>query len=203
MFFHLYIGSMFANKTTEMIADFLKYTHNKKGIIFTNSMDNRFTEADELIAHNKKFKLPAKRIDDPLDIIKYSEGYDVVAIDELQFMRMNDDDSIKMKDEYGRNIENIRDIIEYLIRKKGKMVLATGLISDYRRKDWNLVSICIPIADKVIQLYGICKECQGNSTTSYMCGHTKKDIKNSGSIIISSSSKFIPLCTSCYYKKYN
>jgi thymidine kinase len=192
---------MFASKTTRMMADFLKYTYNKKGIVFMNSMDTRFSGGDELITHNKKFKLPAKRTDDPLDIIRFSESYDVIAIDELQFMKMKKD-SNKYFDEYGRSIESIADIIEYLVRYKKKIVLGTGLIGDYRRKEWKLVSECIPLADKIIHIKGECQECGSGSTTSYMKGHRKKDLKDAKQVVISSDSIFIPLCTRCYYKNY-
>lgn len=178
----LILGSVFANKTTTLLAEFYKYSYKRKGIMFMPSMDTRYVNDMNnpyVISHNKKLSTKATMISDVSKIYSIGKKYDLICIDELQFFA-----------------PEISEYIKKLL-VLGKIVIASGLIGDYRRKPWETISKCLPLSDDLRLLKGECSECHiFPSTTSHMVQKNE-----SGKIVESSSTKFIPLCTKCYYKK--
>lgn len=176
MKFILIIGPMKSNKTSELIISYLKYTHNKKGKFYRHNMDTRFSN-EYITTHNKKIK-----VDNVISVKNSSEmsydDCDIIAIDELQFF-----DS----DIY---------IFIYKALENGKIIIASGLTSDYRMKQWKTISECLPLATKIKLMKGICEICNFKSST-----HTlRHDYKVYNKVIVESSDKYYSVCMGCYMK---
>jgi thymidine kinase len=79
--FRIYTGPMFGSKTTKMLSTLERCLHqNKKVVAFKPRMDDRYSESQ--ICTHAGLKFPAKNVSSGNDIIKMSEGYDVVGVDE-------------------------------------------------------------------------------------------------------------------------
>lgn len=175
--FILFLGGMFAGKTTYMLVEFLRRTYKKKGIIIKHSFDDRNENMYTVQTHNGNITVDAVEVKDSKDILKeVGDDVDVVAIDELHFF------------------DDVRSVVEKLMLL-GKTVLASGLIGDYRRQPFPSISQCIPLCDDIIYPKGICTDCGGNSTTSY---YSKQ---HTGNLKISTNNDFLPLCNGCYNKR--
>jgi thymidine kinase len=192
MSLELIIGPMFACKTSYMFIKFDKYTYNKKGMLFMWKSDTRYSEKSKIVTHSKTER-NAVKIEYAEDLLKYIDKVDVFGIDEIQFIKGKKGEK---EEDMSKNVFNI---INYLI-KKDKMIVCSGLLADYRRKVWPVVSELIGISDNIITLKALCKKCGGSATCTYLKGHGKNSSANI--IITSTYSDFIPLCTKCYNEMY-
>mgnify|MGYP001560577821 CR=1 FL=1 len=181
MSFNLYIGPMFAGKTSRMLIDMSSASHGLRSMLFKAKMDNR-DNTEKIKSHSGMVKSEAIMINTGKDILEYADDYDIYGIDELHFM--------------GKDIHKVIKTLLCL----GKCVFATGLNSDYRRKTWISVYKCIPYASSIIFLSGKCSMCESPSTCSYL--KNSKKYKDCKELLISSSSIFIPLCSKCYMPEY-
>jgi thymidine kinase len=118
---------------------------------------------------------------------------DVFGIDEIQFIKGKKGE--KEKD----MADNVLNVIDYLV-KNGKKVICSGLLTDYRRKVWPIISKLIGISEDTIIMKALCKKCGSSATCTYLKGHKKNSSTNT--IITSTYSDFIPLCTKCYNEMY-
>ena len=89
-------GPMFAGKTEELIRRIKRLEYAKKNVlVFKPSIDNRYSEKEEIVSHNLS-KKPSILIERSDDILKHiTPGLDAVVIDEAQFL---DDRIIKIAD---------------------------------------------------------------------------------------------------------
>jgi thymidine kinase len=81
----LILGPMFAGKSTrllEMINDY--NVKGKKTIVIKYDCDNRYSDEDKLVTHDRK-EYPATPANAIQPLIESLSEYDVIAIDEGQF----------------------------------------------------------------------------------------------------------------------
>ena len=145
MSIQLFIGPMYAGKSSELIRQIQRYEILDKNILVINhSINNRYG-SNTITTHTKM------SYDDCIIIDTLSEVYedkyktkfdnaDVIVIEELQFF----------KDAYD-------NIVEWC--DNGKHVIAGGLDGDFRRAPFGDVLRLIPHAEKVVKLTALCKRC--------------------------------------------
>ena len=177
----LVIGPMYAGKSTELIRYYRLYKFlNKKILCFNHNINKRYNSSN-IITHDKDEITKCFNIGLIEDIYtKYNEVYkdaDVIIIEELQFF----------KDAY----ENIIKMVE----KDNKIVIAAGLIGDYKRNPFGDILKLIPIADEVKTLKALCSICKDGTK-----GHfTKRITSNDELFCVGSHGSYISVCRYHYF----
>lgn len=141
-FLHVISGSMFSGKTTELIRICKQYQSIDKKILSINYCnDRRYDAIGNICSHNHEIFETLLSLSD-LDEIFYQqklEDYDVIMIDEVQFLK------------------NAFQSIKILVEEMGKIVITSGLDGDYLQQPFGDVCHLIAFADKFTKLNAVCK----------------------------------------------
>ena len=147
------VGAMFAGKTSELLKRILWAKHqNKKILVIKPIIDNRYAQS-KIITHNDLSHdcFAMKNWQHVKDNFEFKKNnYNVVFLDEIQFMDMPD--TIK-------NIEKILDA--------GIDVVCAGLDQDSRGKPWETSSMVLGLSDKILKIYGFCNVCGMEATKTF------------------------------------
>lgn len=170
----IFIGCMFAEKTSHMLSEVEKYGIAKKNcVVVKHSIDTRF---DGISTHSKRKyhhfrELTSSSIGDIYDELC---NYDVIGIDEIQFFE-----------------DAVKNVIA--LANKGKVVILSGLSGDYKDDPFPIVSNLIPVAESVIKLHAVCMRCCNRSAI-----FSVKLVEKDG-IEIGGTDKYQVLCRKCKY----
>jgi len=171
----LFIGCMYAGKTTKLIETYNDVLDNEQSvIILTHSSENRYS-IDELSTHDKK-KIACLKYDSISSFVENEsssiESADLILIDEGQFF--NDLTNVVL-----------------LVEKFHKHVCVFGLDGDFKRNKFGKILDLIPFCDSVEKLQANCK-----------CGDpaifSNRTIKADSQILVGSTDIYEPLCRKCY-----
>ena len=192
--FELYIGCMFASKSTELIkqanrfksigAKVLKINHKINDRYDTTNISTHDNVIlNDCISLNKLIPL-LSNISDKKSI--NIDDYNVIIIEEIQFFN----DAV--------------DFVKECVDIKNKIVIAAGLDGDFNRCPFPVVSNLIPLADKLIKLTAYCGICRDRTPgifsklikapMSSVSDNTTED-----NIIIGSTDKYIAVCRKHYF----
>ena len=147
------VGAMFAGKTSELLKRILWAKHQEKKILVVKPIiDNRYSEK-LLITHNNLSHecYSMKNWNDTnkeFNLVK--ENFDVVFLDEVQFMNPSE------------TIDNVEKILNAQID-----VVCAGLDQDSRGKPWETSSFLLGLSDKITKIYGFCNVCGLEATKTY------------------------------------
>ena len=176
---HLYIGPMFAGKSSKLIECYNEGIENEKHVcVLTHSIENRYS-TEELSTHDLtkihclKYNSIEKFINEQQIVIK---SCDIILIDEAQFFP----DLIKSID---------------LVDIYNKQVCIFGLDGDFQRQKFGNILDIIPYCDTVEKLHARCNDCNNSALFSH------RIIQEKEQIIIGNTDIYIPLCRKCYLKK--
>lgn len=168
----LILGGMFSGKSSEMLR-LLKRANisGKSTVLLRSNTDTR----DFISRDNKSVDMSIKVLSEDSDI-GFIENYDVIAIDEIQFI------SSKL----------LLRIIK-LIQGKGKHLILCGLNGTSEQKPFESVSCVLPYADNITKLNAICTKCGSElgSYTKYI-GSEKK----TGKVLIGDE-VYTAVCENC------
>lgn len=175
----LIIGPMFAGKTTELIrlAD-RESLAGKKVLYVTYSGDNRYVGTDSKVnvASHTGSKREAILCTSLKDIMSIAKDYDVIAIDEMQFIS-----------------DGVTVIKELLA--SGKRLYIAGLSTKWNLELWpNIVSI-LHLAE-IKFLTAVCKDCGNDATHTALPGGTNDTIKigiDYKAVCLKCHAKYFPL----------
>jgi thymidine kinase len=172
----LYIGCMFSGKTSELIKICRKcMVINKKVLCINYLGDNRYSDSDFIMSHNKD-KIECVKVNKLGDLSDdFILEYDYIMIDEGQFF-------IDLK-------ENVLKWCE----KLKKNIIVIGLDGDYKRNKFGQILDLIPYSDNIIKLKALCKIC--NDGTEGLFTHR---LSTENEQVIIGSSNYIPLCRKHY-----
>ncbi len=180
----LIIGPMFSGKTSELIRLANRYKNIDKKILAINHQINTRYNTNEICSHDKII-FPNSLSLEKLSLLLTDDGYikrvmeaDVIIVEESQFFNKT------------------RDTILHLVEKQNKHVICAGLDGDYLREPFGDILTLIPIADKVMKLYALCKLCN-NGTKALFSKKIEKTVIHQ-QIIVGESDKFIPVCRKCF-----
>ena len=163
--FHIICGNMFGGKTTEMmdlVSQFkrqekirvhacLREGHNIEEIevvAFKPSLDDRYDET-KIVTHDGR-KLDAMVVSSVKELVSLVEENDfrVIAIDEIQFFKEQDEDG---------TYEITRAIINFL--KQNRYIIASGLSKDFRGLPFGPIGELMAIADDITGKNSTCAVC--------------------------------------------
>ena len=171
-------GSMFSGKTEELIRRVKRAKLAKQKIkIFKPKKDLRY-DKKKVISHDKN-SIKSKPVSKPLKIIKLSEKFEVIGIDEAQFF----DDSI---------VEVCNELAN-----SGKRVIVAGLDMDYMGKPFGPMPFLMAIAEDVIKVHAVCSETGDPALYSY------RRVENSETIMIGEKKEYNPLSRKAYISNLN
>ena len=141
-FLHVISGSMFSGKTTELIRICKQYQSIDKNILSVNYCnDRRYDAIGNICSHNQEVFQTILSLSDLQELLTYPnlENFDVIMIDEVQFLK------------------NAFQTIKVLVEEMGKIVITSGLDGDYLQNPFGDVCQLITFADKFTKLNAVCK----------------------------------------------
>ena len=166
-------GSMFSGKTEELIRRLKRAKiANQKVEIFKPRIDTRYDEM-KVVSHDSNAIL-ATPIENSMKLLEYTEGVDVIGIDEAQFFD-----------------ENLTDICQKLALK-GIRVIIAGLDMDYKGVPFGPVPQLLAVAEYITKVHAICSHC-GNLAT-----HSYRKIADGQRVMLGEKDTYEPRCRSCY-----
>lgn len=185
MSLQLYIGPMFAGKSSEILRIVNRYKAIQKQMcILSYSGDNRYTSEDILMNHNS-VGVPCIKVDSVWAILQnkqYKELFDVsslVIIDEAQFFH------------------DLRAFVCYVLEECHKDLVLVGLDGDARRKPFGELLDCIPLADEVVKLKALCSICNDGTEAIFTYCKTNKEEQ----VCIGGAELYMPVCRKHYVEK--
>lgn len=176
---HLFIGPMYAGKTTKLIDTYEWCLYNEEtAIVVTHSSEIRYS-IDKLSTHDKKqiccckYDSIKQFIKDEADMINKT---DTILIDEGQFFA------------------DLMDVL-YIVNKLHKKVYVFGLDGDFERNKFGHILDLIPHCDSVKKLQGKCCNCEELSSFSH------RTCMSDSQVLVGSQDVYQPLCRGCYNSK--
>jgi thymidine kinase len=166
-------GSMFSGKTEELIRRLKRAKiANQKVEIFKPRIDTRYDEM-KVVSHDSNAIL-ATPIENSVKLLEYTEGVDVIGIDEAQFFD-----------------EGLTDICQKLALK-GIRVIIAGLDMDYKGVPFGPVPNLLAVAEYITKVHAICSHC-GNLAT-----HSYRKVADGQRVMLGEKDTYEPRCRSCY-----
>lgn len=167
-------GSMFSGKTEELLRRLRRAEYAKQSIqIFKPEIDTRYDDED-IVSHDDN-KIPSTPVSSSQNILLLSEGAEVVAIDEAQFL----DDQLP----------NVCETLSL----RGIRVIVAGLDMDYLGRPFGPIPELLSMAEYITKLHAICSSC-GN-LASYSFRLTDKE----GKILLGEKEDYEPRCRHCFF----
>lgn len=166
-------GSMFSGKTEELIRRLKRAKiANQKVEIFKPKIDTRYDDV-KVVSHDANAIL-ATPIENSLKILDYTEGVNVIGIDEAQFFD-----------------EQITEVCQKLALK-GIRVIAAGLDMDYRGEPFGPIPNLLAVAEYITKVHAICSHC-GNLAT-----HSYRKVMDGQRVMLGEKDTYEPRCRTCY-----
>ena len=158
-------GSMFSGKTEELLRRVKRAKIAKQKIkIFKPKKDVRY-DKKKVISHDQN-SIKSKPVSNPGKIIKLSEKFEVIGIDEAQFI----DDSLV-------------DVCNELANL-GKRVIVSGLDMDYKGKPFGPMPNLLAIAEYVTKVHAVC------SKSGKMASYTHRIVDSDDLILLGDTKKY-------------
>lgn len=179
----LIIGPMYANKSTELIKIYNRYSVINKNIIVINHVINNRYGTNSISTHDKTV-LNDCMIFDKLSLLmeNHEELYqksEIIIIEEVQFF----------PDAY--------EFITNAVDNDNKIIIAAGLSGDFNRQPFEIVTKLIPHAEKINKLSALCKYCS-DGTSAHFSKLIVKDFTENGQIIVGGTEKYEAVCRKHY-----
>ncbi len=166
-------GSMFSGKTEELIRRLKRAKiANQKVEIFKPKVDTRYDEV-KVISHDANAIL-ATPIEHSSKLLEYTDGVNVIGIDEAQFFD--------------------KDLTETCqkLALKGIRVIIAGLDMDYRGEPFGPIPQLLAVAEYITKVHAICTHC-GNLAT-----HSYRKVANNQQVMLGEKDTYEPRCRTCY-----
>ncbi len=175
------VGPMYAGKSEELIRRVNRVKiAGLKVLVFKPLIDDRYC-ADKIISHNGK-EIGCYSVEDGgeiLEIIK-NEDYDVLAIDEVQFLG-----------------ERMVEVCQYAA-EEGKRVLVSGLDMNFRGEPFGNVPDLMAIAEYVTKLTAICQVCKMPATRTQRLVNGKPAKYDDPVIMVGARESYEARCRKCH-----
>ena len=178
----LIIGPMYASKSTEVIRRVNRYRAKKLNVLVINHTINNRYGSNHITTHDS-MELKCCLIVDNLDeVLQNQEMYQesqVIVIEELQFFS---------------------DAFQFVTRAvdtDNKLVIAAGLIADFKRGRFGQVLDLVPHADEITHLKAYCSLCDSIVEAPF----TKRIIDEDRQELVGSQECYIPVCRYHYLQK--
>ncbi len=178
-YLELFIGPMFASKTSRLIDLYKKYKFCNMDIaVINHSIDNRYD--DELLSSHDKIMIPCIKSNNLTDLWNSDmnvKNANVILINEGQFFN------------------DLYNIVSLMVQS-GKKVYIGGLDGDFERKKFGQILDLIPLCDKVTKLSALCNICKNGKEAIFSLRLTNEKDQT-----VVGCDNYIPVCRMCYETK--
>lgn len=177
----LHTGSMFSGKTSSLWKDLNRFEIAKYNtVVFKPKLDNRYAK-QQIVTHDNN-RMNAVNVESIYDIVDYmkTSKATVIGIDEVQFIK--------------GDIKDIIKILDYFLENEFTIVLA-GLDMDFKSEPFEIVKEIMPRVDYLYKHHAVCANCGMDAWVSYRKTHDGERIK------LGSQESYEPLCRKCFYEK--
>ncbi len=171
------VGPMFCGKTTELLRRARLSNIAKLNVrVYKPSIDTRYSLESAVTHDNVQMK--SQMVVNAEDLRKRIEGewgqVHVVAIDEIQFIP-------------GKIVEVCAQL-----RDRGIRVIVAGLDMDFRREPFGEIGDLLAIADEVVKLKAVCRDCGENAL------FTKRLTDGQDVVQVGGAQDYTAVCEHCY-----
>lgn len=166
-------GSMFSGKTEELIRRLKRARFaNQRVEIYKPKIDTRYDEV-KVVSHDSN-SIIAAPIEHSSKLIEYTEGVNVIGIDEAQFFDTD-----------------LPEVCQKLAMR-GIRVIVAGLDLDYRGQPFGPIPNLLAVAEYITKVHAICVHC-GNLAT-----HSYRKVADEKQVILGEKDVYEPRCRTCY-----
>jgi len=182
-YLELFLGPMWAGKTSALVSVYhFATTHDIPCIVINHTFDSSSTNVS-LTTHDNS-TIPCVSYDKLVNVFNTSDptgvfNYDIILINEGQFF------------------PDLYEWTKYMVNHLHKNIYIAALDGDYQKVGFHNIQQTIPEADSITKLRNKCKECNHNWAI-----FTHRTCDNS-SQILPGTEHYIPLCRTCYNKRYS
>ena len=175
-YLELFIGPMFAGKTSKLLELSSYFTKNNiPTIALTHSDDVRYS-IDKLSSHNR-------------DMIKCYKYKNIVNLIYNKDIGLENIQNILIDE--GQFFDDLNLVIDIVDVHK-KHVYVFGLDGDFNRKKFGKILDLIPYCDKVTKLHSICSLCKQPGVFS------KRLVDSQEQTLVGANNEYTSLCRNCY-----
>jgi thymidine kinase len=190
-YLELFIGPMFAGKTSKLQELYHKYLQNNVCVKAINYIDDvRYNDDDFILSHNKT-SIPCIKCKNLNDIYPINKQQNDKVFTETDFISIN----VFLINEG----QFYSDIIEWvktaICPPYNKIIYVCGLDGDFKNNPFGTWLDIIPLCDKVTKLTSICYDCKTNNAifTHRLTSETE--------LIVIGTDNYVPLCRKCYNER--
>jgi thymidine kinase len=172
-------GPMFSGKSEEMIRRLRRAEiAGQRVVIFKPRIDDRYDETD--VVSHAGARMRAVPISGAAELRERAAGFDVVGIDEAQFL--------------GEGIvECALDLVE-----EGTRVVVAGLDQDFRRLPFGPMPALLAHAEFVDKLQAVCHRCGGPATTTQRLVDGRPAPYAGETVLVGAAEQYEARCRSCH-----
>jgi thymidine kinase len=172
-------GPMFSGKSEEMIRRLRRAEiAGQRVVIFKPQIDDRY-DATDVVSHAGA-RMRAVPITSVADIAEHARGFDVVGIDEAQFL--------------GEGI-----VATALgLADRGTRVVVAGLDQDFRRLPFGPMPELLSHAEFVDKLQAVCNRCGGPATTTQRLVDGLPAPYSGETVVVGAAEQYEARCRGCH-----
>jgi thymidine kinase len=170
---------MFSGKSEEMIRRLRRAEiAGQRVVIFKPRIDDRYDAAD--VVSHAGARMRAVPVSSVSELASRAQGYEVVGIDEVQFL----DCSV-----VGAALE---------LADRGARVVAAGLDQDFRRLPFEPIPELFAHAEFVDKLQAVCHRCGGPATTTQRLVDGRPAPYSGETVLVGAAEQYEARCRGCH-----
>jgi len=172
-------GPMFSGKSEEMIRRLRRAEiAGQRVVIFKPLIDDRYDEAD--VVSHAGARMRAVPISSASEVARGAQGFDVVGIDEAQFL--------------GEGV--VGTALD--LAGRGVRVVVAGLDQDFRRLPFGPMPELLAHAEFVDKLQAVCHRCGGPATTTQRLVDGDPAPYSGDTVVVGAAEQYEARCRSCH-----
>ena len=172
-------GPMFSGKSEEMIRRLRRAEiAGQRVVIFKPQIDDRY-DATDVVSHAGA-RMRAVPITSVAEIAAHSQGFDVVGIDEAQFL--------------GEGVVSLA----LGLADDGTRVIVAGLDQDFRRLPFGPMPALLSHAEFVDKLQAVCHRCGGPATTTQRLVDGRPAPYSGETVVVGAAEQYEARCRGCH-----
>jgi thymidine kinase len=172
-------GPMFSGKSEEMIRRLRRAEiAGQRVVIFKPLIDDRYDAAD--VVSHAGARMRAVPVSSVAEVTIHAEGFDVVGIDEAQFL--------------GEGV--VAAALE--LADRGVRVVVAGLDQDFRRLPFGPMPALLTHAEFVDKLQAVCHRCGGPATTTQRLVDGRPAPYSGETVVVGAAEQYEARCRGCH-----
>jgi thymidine kinase len=172
-------GPMFSGKSEEMIRRLRRAEiAGQRVVIFKPRIDDRY-DASDVVSHAGA-RMRAVVVSSVPELLSRSKGFDVVGVDEVQFLE----------------VSIVPAALE--LADRGVRVVAAGLDRDFRRLPFGPMPELLAQAEFVDKLQAVCHRCGGPATTTQRLVDGRPAPYSGETVLVGAAEQYEARCRDCH-----